>query len=109
MEFCPKCGSLMIPVKKKKNIYMHCKKCGYEKKKILKSMKISEKKEIASKVVVITKQKNKETSLPLTDKICPKCNNSKAYWWLQQTRSMDEPPTQFYRCSKCGYTWREYK
>ncbi|MEM4865380.1 MAG: hypothetical protein QXY09_02690 [Acidilobaceae archaeon] len=25
-----------------------------------------------------------------------------------QTRAADEPPTRFYRCTKCGYTWREY-
>jgi len=25
-----------------------------------------------------------------------------------QTRAADEPPTRFYRCTKCGHTWREY-
>ena len=39
---------------------------------------------------------------------CPKCKNNKAVWWLLQTRSGDEPPTQFYRCTKCAQTWREY-
>ena len=40
--------------------------------------------------------------------VCPKCKNNQAVWWLLQTRSGDEPPTQFYRCTKCAQTWREY-
>lgn len=109
MEFCPKCGSLMIPIKKTKNIYLHCKKCKYEVQGYIKSFKFSEKKSAEAKVVVIPKQKDFESSLPLTDKICPKCDHNKVWWWVQQTRSIDEPPTQFYRCMKCGHTWREYK
>ena len=37
---------------------------------------------------------------------CEKCGNDEAVWWMLQTRSADEPTTQFYRCSKCRYTWR---
>ncbi|MCD6114052.1 MAG: transcription factor S, partial [Thermoprotei archaeon] len=40
---------------------------------------------------------------------CPKCGNREAYVWMMQTRAADEPPTRFYRCTKCGYTWREYE
>ncbi|MBE5728970.1 hypothetical protein IHI26_01255 [Candidatus Parvarchaeota archaeon] len=39
---------------------------------------------------------------------CPKCGELKVIGWSQQTRSSDEPPTRFYKCMKCGYTWREY-
>ena len=39
---------------------------------------------------------------------CEKCGNDKAVWWMLQTRSADEPTTQFYRCTKCQYTWRDY-
>ncbi|MCE2508324.1 MAG: RPA12/RPB9/RPC11 RNA polymerase family protein, partial [Nitrosopumilaceae archaeon] len=31
-----------------------------------------------------------------------------AVWWMLQTRSADEPTTQFYRCTGCGHTWRDY-
>ncbi len=39
---------------------------------------------------------------------CPKCGNMEAYVWIEQTRAADEPPTKIYKCTKCGYMWREY-
>ncbi|NOJ29052.1 MAG: hypothetical protein DA328_02670 [Nitrososphaeraceae archaeon] len=47
-------------------------------------------------------------TLPTINIECPKCKNDNAYWWMLQTRSADEATTQFYRCSKCNYTWRNY-
>ncbi|EFD93116.1 MAG: Transcription factor TFIIS [Candidatus Parvarchaeum acidophilus ARMAN-5] len=39
---------------------------------------------------------------------CPKCKEKKIVSWMEQTRASDEPPTRFYKCVNCGYTWREY-
>lgn len=39
---------------------------------------------------------------------CPKCGNKEAYFWTSQTRAADEPETEFYRCTKCKYTERDY-
>lgn len=39
---------------------------------------------------------------------CPKCEYNEVYAWQIQTRAADEPSTTFYRCAKCGHTWREY-
>ncbi len=36
------------------------------------------------------------------------CDSNEAVWWMLQTRSADEPTTQFYRCTKCNTTWRNY-
>jgi transcription factor S len=47
-------------------------------------------------------------ALPTTNIECPKCQNSIAFWWMLQTRSADEATTQFYRCTKCSHTWRNY-
>ncbi|MFA4819850.1 MAG: transcription factor S [Candidatus Aenigmatarchaeota archaeon] len=106
IEFCGKCGSIMVPIKKGKTSYIKCRSCGREIRKEIKSLKIVEKKSTSKSVIVIEKN---TVLLPLTDKECPKCENKRAYWWLQQTRSADEPPTQFFRCEKCKYTWREYR
>ena len=50
----------------------------------------------------------KNTIDPIVDAECPKCGNMKAEYWEIQTRSADEPPTRFHRCTKCRHTWREY-
>ena len=106
IEFCKKCGSIMLPEKKTKNTYLKCRKCGYEIKKNVKDMRITEEKSGKKGVVVIEKD---AALLPITDRECEKCHSQKAYYWLQQTRSADEPPTQFFRCVKCKHVWREYK
>lgn len=31
MEFCPKCGSLLVPVSSGGKTYLICRKCGYKK------------------------------------------------------------------------------
>ena len=59
-------------------------------------------------IKVVGDKENKLTSLPTTKIECPKCKNDEAMWWFLQTRSGDEPPTQFYRCVKCNHTWRSY-
>lgn len=46
-------------------------------------------------------------TMPTVKIECPKCGNKEAFWWFVQTRGADESPTQFFRCTKCQYTWRE--
>lgn len=67
--------------------------------------------------VVKTKRKEKMETLVLDEIIetlpktrieCPDCGNGEAFWKLRQTRASDEPETRIYRCTKCGYTWREF-
>ncbi len=38
---------------------------------------------------------------------CPKCAHDVAYFLLVQTRSADEPMTQFFRCTACKNQWKE--
>jgi len=102
MEFCPKCGAVLI--QKRKNDA--CPRCSYSSKghsKISTSEKIGEKKEIP----LITKQVAE--TMPIVNEKCKKCRNEKAYFWTIQTRSADESETKFFKCIKCGNTRREYR
>jgi len=104
MEFCPKCGSVLIQKRKNDG----CARCGYSVKGKIK-LKTSEKiDETEKKEVAIIKQGEGEV-LPEIDAACKKCGHNKAYFWTVQTRSGDEAETKFFKCTKCGYTWREYR
>jgi DNA-directed RNA polymerase subunit M len=96
----------MIPEKEKGETFLRCSKCGYKEKIGSKSgeLKIVKEHEI-KKTITIDEEK---ITAPITEKMCPKCGNTKAYYFLQQTRAADEPPTQFFKCKNCGYVWREY-
>lgn len=103
MEFCPKCGAMMLPNGDK----FQCK-CGHTKdlsKDEVNQYAVTEK--IDAKDTVIMKGEDIDT-LPTTKVTCPKCGHDKAFWWLQQTRSADEAETRFLRCVNCKHTWREY-
>ncbi len=77
--------------------------CGYKQKE----GKICEKKIKEKKLEIIdSKQTNK--ILPTVDADCEGCGHEKAYFWMLQTRSSDEPETRFFKCCKCGHQWREY-
>ncbi len=110
MKFCPKCGNLMTIKEIKGKRYWVCPKCNYKEEAKREKMIIGEeiKRDESKKIVVFGKGEELE-QLPVTKVICPKCGNDEAYWWVQQTRAADEPPTTFYKCKKCGYTWRTYE
>lgn len=103
MEFCPECGSILLP----KNNKTKCK-CGYENKltndEVNKQYKF--KGEINPQNKVIVTDKN-SIVLPTCKITCYKCKGTKGYWWTLQTRSADEASTYFIRCAKCGNTWRQ--
>jgi DNA-directed RNA polymerase subunit M len=103
MEFCPHCGSLLIPHEGN----LECR-CGYvrvlqeeDKEKYNIEEHIGKKREIP----VIEED---IATMPRVKVECRKCKNGEAYYWMLQTRAGDEPATKFFRCTKCKYTWREY-
>jgi len=113
MEFCPKCGKRLVPTKKKegkKNILvLKCPKCGYEKpaggRSSAKVVAMAPPKEC---IAIIDRKAQELRTLPTVTITCPRCGNNTAYVWQVQTRGSDESSTQFFRCTKCGYTFREY-
>ena len=106
MEFCDECGTLMRPVKEGDKIIIKCPNCNNESKNNI-NQRISSK--IKHKPLdTIPVFDDKHSTLPTVKMICKECGNKIVYWWTRQTRSSDEPETRFYKCTKCGYTWREY-
>jgi len=116
MEFCPECGSRLAPKKAKTgsegSISLVCPKCGFKKQPSGKKVEPKVAKVIQHKpqelVAVIGKEEQKLRTLPTVRVECPKCGNNTAYVWQVQTRGADESSTQFLRCTKCSYTFREY-
>ena len=98
MKFCPKCGGLLVQREKE----LICT-CGYRETAECVSIK-----EIIKKKQVPKATGEVKDTMPTMEVKCPKCGHGLAYWWTRQTRAADEPETTFYRCTKCGYSWREY-
>jgi len=99
MEFCPKCGAILIMRKSR----VGCPKCNYIAKGNV-NMEIKE--EVNEKVEVAVVDEKKSNIKTITDWNCNKCNSKKAYFWIRQMRSGDEPESKFYECVKCGKTTR---
>ena len=105
MQFCPKCGSIIAVKKEQGKNVLHCS-CGY-KVKTEEEQGVREKvdEDIKNNVDVVDAD---DDVRPQVNAECDKCGNKKAYFWSMQTRAADEPETKFFKCTKCGHTWRDY-
>ena len=121
MRFCPKCETRIRL--KFDDDFVECPKCGsIVKQTEVAATTASVTAAIATTTLSLSTDKNisqeqnalrimdEETTevLPTINIECPKCQNNLAVWWMLQTRSADEATTQFYRCTKCKHTWRNY-
>jgi len=109
MEFCSKCGSLMLPSNLNGDKIFKCK-CGETKPfseekseayKVTTKIEHSVRNEVTNLVEVINwKEKNLRSSIKNFK--CPSCGYNKAHLETRQTRRADEGMTHFITCLKCG-------
>jgi len=102
MEFCEKCGGVILVSSDKAT----CASCGYKPKK---KIKIEASEKIVKKETVAVINEDENNTYPIVDIKCLKCDSKKAYFWTTQTRAGDESETKFYKCVKCNHTWRVYR
>lgn len=104
MEFCPECGSMMLP----SDEGIKCNTCGFVKDSSEvdeDEYKIKETVENSETVIM----RGDESGMRSTVReICPECGHDRASYELLQTRSADEAPTRFFTCEKCHHKWRGY-
>ena len=102
MEFCPKCGAIMLP----NDGVLKCNSCGFDK-----SLSDNNDYEVSGKIKETDNVKMLGDDVdvgPVTNETCPDCGHDKATYKLLQTRSADEAPTRIFTCTKCKHTWRAY-
>jgi transcription factor S len=99
MEFCPKCGALLVM----KSTKAGCPRCSYTAKGKI-NMEIKEEVDASSPVAVVNEKESNVN--PITDWDCKKCKSKRSYFWIRQMRAGDEAESKFYQCVKCKNTVR---
>ncbi|MCK5615924.1 transcription factor S [Candidatus Pacearchaeota archaeon] len=102
MEFCPKCGAVLVQKRKNDG----CPRCNYSAKGHT-ELKTSEKVEEVKQIAVV--REGQDEILPIVNDECKACGCETAYFWTVQTRASDESETKFFKCTKCSHTRRDYR
>jgi len=110
LHFCPNCGKLLELSRSERGVKLTCKVCGFvgDPSSIAGEVKVTQRIKHLPQEKTLVVEPSTSKVMPTVKASCPKCGGNEAYWWLVQTRRADEGSTRFYRCVKCGYTWREY-
>ncbi|MES1913335.1 MAG: hypothetical protein MHM6MM_005526 [Cercozoa sp. M6MM] len=104
MKFCPTCANLLLLEEASNGLRYFCETCPYImdiRGREVTSVRLSRKDVddiMGGAAAWESAQQTKET--------CPKCGHGKAYFYEMQTRSADEPMTQFFRCIECAHQWK---
>jgi transcription factor S len=111
VEFCEKCGGMMLPSKDDNgNKVLKCRSCGHLKSfddgkqdeyKMKTKIERSVRDEVKSTSEIL-KWKDEHLQSVIEKFKCPKCGYDKAALETRQTRSADEGMTHFIICLRCG-------
>ena len=114
MEFCENCDALLVPKKVNGQVVANCPDCDFVKKDgKLETISITDdtrsKDPDGGKMLVLEENSNFIAGRPRKEMFCENCKaNQEIEYWEIQTRSADEAPTRFFRCTNCDKNWREY-
>ncbi|WP_435319202.1 transcription factor S [Haloarchaeobius sp. TZWSO28] len=106
MQFCDDCGSMM----KAQGDEWVCASCGATEARNRDDEAdfVSTEAQTDSEVIETEENAEFEGKPTATDVTCDNCGTQKAWYYIQQTASADEPPTRFFKCTECGKKWRGY-
>ncbi len=110
MQFCDECGQLMRPQDVDGKTILACAN-GHTKdiEGAAEDYTIEASYERGVTDEIIIDDGTSDSTPSATDRFCKKCDTVRpTVNWIQQTRSADEAPTRFYKCTICGTTEREY-
>jgi DNA-directed RNA polymerase III subunit RPC11 len=106
--FCPVCGNLLIiggGGAESPGQHFICQSCPYicpitqrySQRQMLKRKQVDD----------VLGGEDAWKNVDATETTCPKCENTRAFYMLLQTRSADEPSDIVFRCCQCTHLWRE--
>lgn len=107
MQFCDECGSMMIG----EDGVMQCtnQDCAGEVEQDRERAQAFNTTESQGDSDVIESSEDAAfEGKPTAAVYCDSCENERAWYTIKQTGAADEPPTRFYKCTECGYRWRDY-
>lgn len=108
MQFCDICGSMM----RLEDGQMVCtdEGCGAvaDRDASVAEQFVSTERQSGNELIETEEGAEFEGKPTATDVHCDECDNTVAWYTIKQTASADEPPTRFFKCTECGYRWREY-
>ncbi|MEM1537200.1 MAG: transcription factor S [Candidatus Nezhaarchaeales archaeon] len=110
IPLCPNCKNLLFPRNEQGKVYLYCRNCTYKRpvEQVAEGLQVSRRlQHKPQEKIVVIEDVNRKT-MTTTKAACAKCGNNEAYYWFVQTRRADEGSTRFFRCTRCGFTWREY-
>lgn len=110
VRFCSRCGSVMYPRATPEGQVLFCPRCGHSEgvEAGIEVYRIRREVRHAPREKTLVVGEQPAGAHVVRGVRCDKCGWEEAYFWMLQTRAADEPATRFYRCTRCGHTWREY-
>eukprot|EP00040_Diaphanoeca_grandis_P000431 m.15422 g.15422 ORF g.15422 m.15422 type:complete len:114 (+) comp10567_c0_seq1:185-526(+) len=111
LVFCPHCANVLVlatPHQLEENRLV-CKTCPYVARLDHTGVKVRHTNSYQKEIAQILDPDQEKTVLSREEVECEKCGHMEATVYERQTRSADEPSTQFYTCMnpKCKHKWKE--